>query len=128
MTEAIAHALRSELKRERDKRPLRERLEELAHEARAKAGPQHTLSDEGGDRRDMGPVAMFVDTSAIVAILSEGAAIGAVADKASTRRKSADLTRRATGNLHRSNEPTQTFPRLRREGLFEKFLSQSRGR
>ncbi len=30
MTEAIAHALRSELKRERDKRPLRERLEELA--------------------------------------------------------------------------------------------------
>ena len=27
MTEAIAHALRSELKRERDKRPLVERLE-----------------------------------------------------------------------------------------------------
>ena len=28
MTEAIAHALRSELKRERDKPPLRERLKE----------------------------------------------------------------------------------------------------
>ena len=39
MTEAIAHALRSELKRERDKRPLRERLEELAHETQAMAGP-----------------------------------------------------------------------------------------
>jgi antitoxin VapB len=39
MTEAIAHALRSELKRERDKRPLRERLEGLAARARAEAGP-----------------------------------------------------------------------------------------
>ena len=39
MTEAIAHALRSELKRERDKRPLAERLEELAARARAEAGP-----------------------------------------------------------------------------------------
>jgi antitoxin VapB len=39
MTEAIAHALRSELKRERDKRPLRERLEELARETMAMAGP-----------------------------------------------------------------------------------------
>ena len=39
MTEAIAHALRSELKRERDKRPLRERLEELARETQAMAGP-----------------------------------------------------------------------------------------
>jgi antitoxin VapB len=39
MTEAIAHALRSELKRERDKRPLAERLAELAARARAKAGP-----------------------------------------------------------------------------------------
>lgn len=39
MTEAIAHALRSELKRERDKRPLAERLEELARETRAMAGP-----------------------------------------------------------------------------------------
>ncbi len=29
MTEAIAHALRSELKRERDKRPLRERWRSL---------------------------------------------------------------------------------------------------
>jgi antitoxin VapB len=38
MTEAIAHALRSELKRERDKRPLRERLAELAARARASAG------------------------------------------------------------------------------------------
>jgi antitoxin VapB len=37
MTEAIAHALRTELKRERDKRPLAERLAELA--ARAEAGP-----------------------------------------------------------------------------------------
>ena len=39
MTEAIAHALRSELKRERDKRPLAERLEELARETMAMAGP-----------------------------------------------------------------------------------------
>jgi len=41
MTEAIAHALRAELAREheRDKRPLRERLEELARETMAMAGP-----------------------------------------------------------------------------------------
>ena len=39
MTEAIAHALRNELKRERDKRPLRERLEALAEELKAEAGP-----------------------------------------------------------------------------------------
>jgi antitoxin VapB len=39
MTEAIAHALRSELKRERGKRPLAERLAELAARARAGAGP-----------------------------------------------------------------------------------------
>jgi antitoxin VapB len=39
MTEAISHALRSELKRERDKRPLAERLEELARETMAMAGP-----------------------------------------------------------------------------------------
>jgi antitoxin VapB len=39
MTEAIAHALRTELKRERDKRPLAERLAELAARARAEAGP-----------------------------------------------------------------------------------------
>ena len=39
MTEAIAHALRSELKRERDKRPLRERLKQLADETVAMAGP-----------------------------------------------------------------------------------------
>jgi antitoxin VapB len=39
MTEAIAHALRSELKRERDKRPLHERLEELAAKLKAEAGP-----------------------------------------------------------------------------------------
>jgi antitoxin VapB len=41
MTEAIAHALRAELKRERrqDKRPLAERLEELADETLAMARP-----------------------------------------------------------------------------------------
>lgn len=39
MTEAIAHALRSELKREHDKLPLAERLEELARETAAMAGP-----------------------------------------------------------------------------------------
>jgi hypothetical protein len=39
MTEAIAHALRAELKRERDKRPLEERLEDLADELAAAAGP-----------------------------------------------------------------------------------------
>ena len=47
MTEAIAHALRSELKRERDKRPLRERLEELADETVAMAGPEgHIMSKD----------------------------------------------------------------------------------
>ncbi len=39
MTEAIAHALRSELKRERDKRPLEQRLEDLANETVAMARP-----------------------------------------------------------------------------------------
>ena len=39
MTEAIAHALRRELKRVRDKRPLRERLAEIAERAWASAGP-----------------------------------------------------------------------------------------
>jgi antitoxin VapB len=41
MTEAIAHALRSEVnrERERDKRPLRERLSELAAKLNAEAGP-----------------------------------------------------------------------------------------
>ena len=39
MTEAIAHALRSELKRERDKRPLEDRLEDLANETIAMAKP-----------------------------------------------------------------------------------------
>ncbi len=39
MTEAIAHALRSELKRERDKRPLADRLEQLAQKLKAEAGP-----------------------------------------------------------------------------------------
>ncbi len=39
MTEAIAFALRNELKRERDKRPLRERLAELAGKLKAIEGP-----------------------------------------------------------------------------------------
>ena len=39
MTEAIAHALRTELGRERDKRPLADRLAELAAELKAEAGP-----------------------------------------------------------------------------------------
>ncbi|MBV8285313.1 MAG: type II toxin-antitoxin system VapB family antitoxin [Hyphomicrobiales bacterium] len=39
MTEAIAHALRAELKRERDQRPLSERLDELAQQLKAEAGP-----------------------------------------------------------------------------------------
>ena len=38
MTEAIAHALKAELKRERDKRPLEERLGELADQLLAEAG------------------------------------------------------------------------------------------
>ncbi len=38
MTEAIGHALRSELKRERGQRPLAERLEELVRETQATAG------------------------------------------------------------------------------------------
>ena len=39
MTQAIAYALRSELKRERDKRPLEQRLEDLADETVAMARP-----------------------------------------------------------------------------------------
>jgi antitoxin VapB len=39
MTEAIAHALRAELERERDKPPLADRLAELAAELKAEAGP-----------------------------------------------------------------------------------------
>ena len=39
MTEAIAHALRAELKRERDKKPLHERLEKLADETLAMGRP-----------------------------------------------------------------------------------------
>jgi antitoxin VapB len=39
MTEAIAHALKAELKREREKRPLEERLRRLAEETAAMAGP-----------------------------------------------------------------------------------------
>ena len=39
MTEAIAHALKVELKREREKRPLVERLRRLADETVAMAGP-----------------------------------------------------------------------------------------
>ncbi len=39
MTEAIAFALRNELKREREKRPLAERLEDLAGQLKAEAGP-----------------------------------------------------------------------------------------
>jgi antitoxin VapB len=39
MTEAIAHALRAELKRERDKRPLTERLKRIADQTIAMAGP-----------------------------------------------------------------------------------------
>jgi antitoxin VapB len=48
MTQAIAHALRSELKRERDKRPLEERLEDLAEQLQAEAGsnPREVTKDE----------------------------------------------------------------------------------
>ena len=47
MTEAIAHALRSELKRERNKRPLEDRLEDLANETMAMAQPRgHVMTKE----------------------------------------------------------------------------------
>ena len=39
MTEAIAHALREELRREREQRPLVERLRELAEETAAMGKP-----------------------------------------------------------------------------------------
>ncbi len=39
MTEAIAHALRADLKRERDRQPLAERLKELSDKLKAEAGP-----------------------------------------------------------------------------------------
>ena len=58
MTEAIAHALRSELKRERDKRPLGERLAELAaRDASAMASARRPRrSHEGRNRATMGSV------------------------------------------------------------------------
>jgi len=48
MTEAIAHALRSEPERERGKRPLEDRLEDLANEtmSMAKPGGHMTTKDE----------------------------------------------------------------------------------
>ena len=39
MTEAISHALREEVNRERVKRPLAERLSQIAEETAAMAGP-----------------------------------------------------------------------------------------
>jgi len=39
MTEAIAHALKEEVKREREKQPLEEQLRRLAEETVAMAGP-----------------------------------------------------------------------------------------
>jgi hypothetical protein len=51
MTEAIAHALRSELKRKRDKRPLEERLEDHANETMAMAKPSsHVMTKEEIDQ------------------------------------------------------------------------------
>jgi antitoxin VapB len=51
MTEAIAFALRNELRRERDKRPLAEWLEELARETMAMAGlyPRQVTKEEIDD-------------------------------------------------------------------------------
>ncbi len=47
MTEAIAHALKAELKRERDRRPLEERLGELADQLLAEAGSNgHVMTKE----------------------------------------------------------------------------------
>lgn len=39
MTEAIEHALREELRREREKRPLAERVKAIVDELTAEAGP-----------------------------------------------------------------------------------------
>ena len=39
MTEAIEHALREELRREREKRPLAERVKAIVDDLRAEAGP-----------------------------------------------------------------------------------------
>jgi len=41
MTEAIIHALENELKRERERRPLSERLEVIARRLAAQGGPAH---------------------------------------------------------------------------------------
>jgi antitoxin VapB len=50
MTEAIAYALRAELERERDKRPLADRLAELAAGLKAEAGPNpRELTEEDID-------------------------------------------------------------------------------
>ncbi len=65
MTEAIAHALaQRDLKREREKRPLAERLEELADETMRDGRAQSARRHERRDRRAVGTV-IFVDTSAI---------------------------------------------------------------
>jgi hypothetical protein len=53
MTEAIANA-RGELKRERDKRPLAQRLEELTEKLKAVAGPQPSRGRQGENRRVVG--------------------------------------------------------------------------
>ena len=51
MTEAIAHAVRSEIERERRKKPLVERLRQLAEETAAMAGtnPREVAKEEIDD-------------------------------------------------------------------------------
>ena len=68
MTAAIIEALQNEIKRERDKVPLRERLAQTrAHHARARRS-QGTTGPSIRDRRYVEPI-MFIDTSAVVSII-----------------------------------------------------------
>ena len=70
MTQAVVDALQGALAREA--RPLAERLAEIAREAKRLGDPKRgAASHQAGDRRALGQRVIFVDTSALIAILAE---------------------------------------------------------
>ena len=69
MTQAVVEALQGALARE--ERPLAERLAEIARRRQAQRRSQaRTAGDQAGDRRALGQRVIFVDTSAVIAILA----------------------------------------------------------
>ena len=68
MTQAVVEALQGALARE--ERPLAERLAEIADDIKRKGDPNATAGDQAGDRRALGQRVIFVDTSAVIAILT----------------------------------------------------------